>query len=253
MTALTLADAMDLLVRRRLEQTRRQLTVLNMAWDVLTELTEEHRSGRPVQMVEHIPDGPAITRRLRAMPADDPGELTHLKIRARSATSGYDDTPFRRLLARGLHSRTLFPAQALADPDQEPYARYCHALSDLHRVTTEPIRHLAIVNRRVAFVQANPADPQAGALHIRQPGVVAMLADVFDGTFGSTSANNPAGNSMALIAFGLRLSVSIESRLTLPGIALISDRTEPSSSSRSSSLSSAVLSAATRASTPHLP
>ncbi|AQZ63322.1 regulatory protein [[Actinomadura] parvosata subsp. kistnae] len=181
LTAIPPAVAVDLLVRRRLDQTRRQLTELSLAWDVLTELSEEHRSGRPVQMVEHVPDGPAVTRRLRALMADDPGEFMHLKIRPRNDNSHFDNKPFARLLAGGLRSRTLFSADALTDPHQEPYARYWHGLGDLHRVTTEPIRHLAIVNRSVAFVQADPAQPNAGGLQIRQPGLVAMLADVFDG------------------------------------------------------------------------
>ncbi|MFD0474623.1 hypothetical protein ACFQ0B_45100 [Nonomuraea thailandensis] len=123
----------------------------------------------------------AVTRRIRTLLAADPGEFAHLKIRARHVSSDYDDKPFQRLLARGLRSRTLFPARTLGDPGQEPHARSLHALGDLHRVTNEPVRHLAIVNRSVAFVQADPAQARAGALQIRQPGVVAMLADVFDG------------------------------------------------------------------------
>ncbi|MGW5262340.1 LuxR C-terminal-related transcriptional regulator [Microbispora sp. NPDC004025] len=173
--------AVDLLVRRRLEHTRRQLTELSLAWDVLTELAEEHRSGRPVQMIEHLPDGPAVTRRIRALLADHPEELASLRIRARDSTPEYDNTPFIRLLARGLRSRTIFSVHALQDPGQEPHARNQHVLGDLHRITTEPIRHLAVVNRQAAFVQADPADAKAGALQICQPGVAAMLADVFDG------------------------------------------------------------------------
>ncbi|MEU4329005.1 hypothetical protein [Nonomuraea dietziae] len=181
LTAVHPAVAVDLLVRRRLNQTQRQLTELSLAWDVLTELAEEHRSGRPVQLVEHLPDGPTVTRRMRTLMNDDPGEFTHLKERAFYQQTGYAVAPFNGLLARGMRSRTLFSAHALHDPDQEPHARSQHALGDLHRITTEPIRHLAIVNRAVAFVQADPADPQAGALQIHQPGMVAMLADVFDG------------------------------------------------------------------------
>ncbi|MEV0145606.1 MULTISPECIES: helix-turn-helix transcriptional regulator [unclassified Nonomuraea] len=180
LTALPPAAAVDLLVRRRIEQTRRRLTELTLAWDVLTELAEEHRSGRLVQMVEHIPDGPAVTRRMRALLAENPGEFAHVTTRAHSSTP-YDHRPFQRLLARGLRSRTLFPARVLADPAQDPHTRSLHALGDLQRVTVEPTRHLAIVNRAVAFVQADPHGPEAGALEIRQPGLVAMLADVFDG------------------------------------------------------------------------
>ncbi|MEV4166418.1 helix-turn-helix transcriptional regulator [Nonomuraea dietziae] len=181
LTAVPPAVAVDLLVRRCLDRTRRQFTELSLAWDVLTELSEEHRSGRPVQMVEHVPDGPAVTRRLRALLADNPGEFMHLKVQPRNDVSDFEDKPFASLLAAGLRSRTLFSADALTDPHQEPYARYWHGLGHLHRVTTEPTRHLAIVNRSVAYVQADPAQPNAGGLQVRQPGLVAMLADVFDG------------------------------------------------------------------------
>ncbi|MET8866073.1 hypothetical protein ABZW11_24315 [Nonomuraea sp. NPDC004580] len=181
LTALAPAAAIDVLVRRRIEQTQRQLTELTLVWDVLTELTEEHRGGRPVQMVEHIPEGAAVTRRIRTMLSVDPGEFAHLKVRAREASAGYDDTPFRRLLARGLRSRTLIPGHTLGDPRQEAHARSLHALGDLHRVTIEPVRHLAIVNRSVAFVQADPAQARTGGAADCQQGLVIMLADVFDG------------------------------------------------------------------------
>ncbi|MEV4061936.1 hypothetical protein [Nonomuraea dietziae] len=90
LTALPPAAAVDLLVRRRMEQTQRQLTELTLAWDVLTELAEEHRSGRPVQMVEHVPEGRTVVSRLRALLAGDPGEFANLKISALSGTSDYD-------------------------------------------------------------------------------------------------------------------------------------------------------------------
>jgi DNA-binding CsgD family transcriptional regulator len=177
-TAVPPAVAIDLLVRQRIEQTQRRLGELSLAWDLLTELAEEHRSGRPVQLVEHLLDGDTVTRRMCALLDDEPGESIQLKERA---FSGNVESPFNRLLAHGLHSRTLFSVRALEDPVQEPYARKQHAKGDLHRVTAEPIRRLAIINRSVAFVQADPANPLAGALQIRQHGVVAILADVFDG------------------------------------------------------------------------
>ncbi|CAL9452211.1 hypothetical protein [Streptomyces sp. enrichment culture] len=181
LTAVAPAAAVDVLVRRRLAQVQRQFTELAVAWDVLTELSEEHRTGRRVQMVEHLPDGETVTRRMRALLTDEPGELAYLKSRAAHDPRSSDgDGPLAHLLARGLSSRTLFSAQALRDPAQLAYARRCHSRGDLHRVTTEPTRHLAVVNRAVAFVQADPSGPEPGALQIRQPGLVAILSDVFD-------------------------------------------------------------------------
>ncbi|WP_418956910.1 hypothetical protein [Streptomyces tritici] len=180
------AAAVELLVRRRVEQTRRQLARLTSAWEVVAELSEEQRRGRPLQMIEHIQDGAAVTRRLSGMLDDEPREFMYMKSHARFPDpgddgAGDDQSRFARALTRGLRSRTLFSAYALRDPQQADWARSWQARGDLHRVTTEPVRHLAIVNREVAFVQADPADPRAGALQIRHPGVVDLLAEYFDG------------------------------------------------------------------------
>ncbi|NUT92227.1 MAG: hypothetical protein HOY78_09360 [Saccharothrix sp.] len=176
LTAVAPAIAVDLLVRHRLERTRRQLAGLTQAWDVLTELTEEHRSGRTVHMVEHVPDGASVVRRVFGLLVDEPGDLA--QARERVPDTG---TRYAGLLARGLRSRTLVGAHLLDDPDQDRHARKWHAVGDLHRVTAEPVRHLVLVNRAVAFVRADPTDPRGGVLQIRQRGVVALLADAFDG------------------------------------------------------------------------
>ncbi|MER5261924.1 hypothetical protein ABTZ99_07585 [Actinosynnema sp. NPDC002837] len=179
-TAVEPAVAVDLLVRHRLERTRRQLAGLTRAWDVLTELSEEHRSGRPVHLVEHVPDGSAAVRRVLGLLADEPGELARVRDGVHDDGTG---TPFAGLLACGLRSRTLVPADALEDPGRYDHVRKWHAVGDRHRVTTEPVRHLVLVNRAVAFVRADPAEHAGGVLQIRQPGLVAMLVDVFDGTW----------------------------------------------------------------------
>ncbi|MFI7638985.1 hypothetical protein [Nonomuraea sp. NPDC049400] len=181
LTAVPPATAVELLVRRRIEQTQRQLTELTAAWDVVTELAEEQRRGCPVQMVEHLQNGQHVTSRIEALLHANPDDFLHIKTHALYGGWRYDDSPLKRALAAGLTSRTLFSIHALEDPRQVPYAKEWHALGDLHRITAEPIRHLAVVNRSVAFVQADPADPKAGALQIRQPGAVAMLVDVFEG------------------------------------------------------------------------
>ncbi|MGW5639967.1 hypothetical protein [Streptomyces sp. NPDC003832] len=181
LTAIPPVAAVNLLVRRRMAEAQQRLTEVGGAWDVLAELVEEHRSGRSVRMVEHIPDGETVTLRMHTLLAQEPGGFVHLKPRANEPDDAYDPSPFKRLLAAGLRSRTLFSLHALEDPEQRTYARSWHALGDLHRVTAEPVRHLAVINNTVAFVQADPDDPWAGALQIRQPGVVAVLADVFEG------------------------------------------------------------------------
>lgn len=56
-------------------------------------------------------------------------------------------------------------------------------------------------------------------------------AQIDDTTFGATSANRPGGSPIARMASSLRISVSIEFRLTFPGTDLTSASTESWSSS----------------------
>ncbi|WP_157420768.1 hypothetical protein [Actinomadura kijaniata] len=175
------AAAVDLLVRRRVERAQRQLGGLALAWTVLTELAEEQRSGRPVQLVEHLPDAPAVVRRVRALLDDEPGELLRLRTRVVGEDGTLADEGIRALLARGLRSRTLCPAHVLDDPAEARRGLRRHALGDLHRVTFEPVRQVAVVNRTVMLVQADPCRPAAGAVQVRQPGIAALLVEVFEG------------------------------------------------------------------------
>ncbi|WP_225804068.1 hypothetical protein [Streptomyces sp. NK15101] len=178
------AVAVELLVRRRVEEAQRRLSDLGLAWDVLSELAEEHRSGRSVRMAEQLTDGPAAARRMRALLEREPREFVQLEERARErADAASDAVPSRRLVAAGLRSRIVFSVDALRDPEQETHARSQHHLGVLHRVTGEPLRHLAVVNDAVAFIRTDPSDPGAGTLEIRQPGVVKMLSELFEGTW----------------------------------------------------------------------
>jgi hypothetical protein len=61
------------------------------SWDVLKEPADEHRSGRPVRMAEHIPNGPDGTRRIRALLTDDPCEFMHPKGPRQAGLSRSDE------------------------------------------------------------------------------------------------------------------------------------------------------------------
>ncbi|WP_040783660.1 response regulator transcription factor [Nocardia pneumoniae] len=186
-TAVTPAVAVDLLVRHRIDGMRREFAVLTSAWDVLEELSEEHRSRRSIRLIEHIPDRREAARRIRAILADEAGEI----VSARPHTHRPDvlSLPVRtpRWQASGLRSRTIVSAPAPADPELRSYARRRNALGDLHRVTSEPVKLLTVINRAVAFVQADPTEPQGGLLQLGQPGVAAVLADFFDGMWSRAS------------------------------------------------------------------
>ncbi|MBG0827774.1 hypothetical protein HS041_08355 [Planomonospora sp. ID67723] len=180
LTAVPPAVAVDRLIRRRVEQTSHELNQLSAAWDIVRDLTEEQRSGRPVELVERIEGVENVNRRIREFSSAK--EIMNVKSAARSIPR--DDEKllrFRRRLAAGLVSRTLVPEKTLTDPDYLAFAREGNALGDLCRLSTECTRQLLVISRSVAFVQLDPADRTAGALLIRQPGTVALLVDMFEG------------------------------------------------------------------------
>ncbi|MCG6495422.1 hypothetical protein [Kitasatospora sp. A2-31] len=173
------AAAVDLLVRHRVERTSRELARLDAAFDVVRELAEEARCGRPVELVERFDTIDEVNRRVQAMThraeTMNAKRLPFNRPYAESAARRY-----RRRLNDGMVSRTLVGAAALDLPDQLAYARRWHALGDLHRVTTEPYSPLLVIDRRVAFVRLDPDRPDGDTLMIRQPGIVAMLVALFE-------------------------------------------------------------------------
>ncbi|MGK8524895.1 hypothetical protein ACRS6B_26655 [Nocardia asteroides] len=179
LTAVPPATAVDLLVRRRISQAQRQFEGLAGAWDALRELAEEQRTGRPAAMVEQLSNGPEIARRVDALLLDHPGEFSSLRTHPLHDDHAPDLRG--RLLSAGLSSRILFPLHAMEDPGQAACARRRHAIGELHRVTTETVWPLTLVNRSVAFVPADLAEPAAGVLEIRRTSMVRILAEVFDG------------------------------------------------------------------------
>ncbi|MFD0346398.1 condensation domain-containing protein [Kitasatospora aburaviensis] len=160
-----------------MEHTTRELSRIDAAFDVVRDLAEEARRGRPVELVERIEDGLEVNRLVNAML--DRTETMNAKHLPRSPLheEGWESR-YRRLLASGMASRTLVGTAALGLPDQLAYARHWHGLGDLHRVTAEPFSPLLVINRRVAFVRLEP--DQTAALMIRQSGIVSMLVDLFE-------------------------------------------------------------------------
>ncbi|MEV2268681.1 helix-turn-helix transcriptional regulator [Nonomuraea africana] len=182
LAALSPAVAVAQLIRRRMEQTSRELHQLSAAWDIVRDLAEEQRSGRPVELVERIEGVENVNRRIREFSSAK--EVMNIKNVV--STLRRDDEKvvrFRKRLSAGLVSRSLVPEATLADPEQLALAREGHALGDLCRVSAECARQVLIISRSVAFVQIDPADRTAGALLIRQPGAVAVLVDMFEGVW----------------------------------------------------------------------
>jgi DNA-binding CsgD family transcriptional regulator len=173
------AAAVDLLVRRRMERASREIASLDAAFDVVRDLAEEARRGRTVELVERLPDVAEVNRRVSAMP----GRFETMNAKRFPRSKPFSEEAarrYRRQLADGMVGRTLVSATALELPEDLAYARQMHGLGDLHRVSTEPYPPLLIIDRRVAFVLVDPDRPTAAALMIGQPGIVAVLVDLFE-------------------------------------------------------------------------
>jgi DNA-binding CsgD family transcriptional regulator len=82
-------------------------------------------------------------------------------------------------LARGLSIRNLYLDSFRNDPNTMAYARWMAERGGESRtVPTLPMR-MVVVDRELALVPVDPAEPRAGALEVRSPGVVAGLVALF--------------------------------------------------------------------------
>ncbi|MGC4948847.1 hypothetical protein ACLQ2N_21930 [Streptomyces sp. DT224] len=179
------AAAVDLLIRRRVERTTQELASMDSAFDAVRSLAEEARRGSPVELVERIGLADlgrridAVRGRVETMNAKPlPRGADHSEAQVRR---------YRRLLADGMRSRTLVQTATRDVPEQLAYARYLHQLGDLHRVTAEPFLPLLILDRRLAFVRLHPDRRDTDVLMIRQPGLVAVLIDLFERLWAGAS------------------------------------------------------------------
>ncbi|MFE3450294.1 hypothetical protein ACFXJ8_15310 [Nonomuraea sp. NPDC059194] len=83
-------------------------------------------------------------------------------------------------LKAGVRHRSIVHRSTLDDPAVAAYFHEIHRAGDRHRVIDEPIQRLLIIDRETAFVPIEPGNPAAGALAIRQPGIVVTLIGLFE-------------------------------------------------------------------------
>ncbi|WP_157106100.1 helix-turn-helix transcriptional regulator [Nocardia sienata] len=171
LTAVAPAEAVEKLVRQRLSDALHQLSGLATAWEVLQDLGEEQRTGRPVEPVEVLESYDA-RRRIRELLLREPGEL--LAAWGRPGREPIEAASVEANLV-AVH-RVLVSPEAMEDPGQADYVRHGAVLGVSHRVCPRPFGPLVIVNRSVAYT----AMDDGSVLQIRQAGLAGFLAEVFD-------------------------------------------------------------------------
>lgn len=146
LTAVAPAEAVEKLVRQRLSDALHQLAGLSTVWEVLQDLGEEQRTGRPVEPVEVLESYDA-GRRIRELLLRQPGELL-------SAWGRPGREPIEVASAEAkpvaVH-RVLVSPEAMEDPRQADDVRRGAVLGVSHRVFPRPFGPLVIVNRSVAY------------------------------------------------------------------------------------------------------
>ncbi|WP_018349409.1 LuxR C-terminal-related transcriptional regulator [Longispora albida] len=83
-------------------------------------------------------------------------------------------------LRRGVIYRTILHTSRLSVPTLLDYYRDLQRSGYQVRVSSDYNRTVVLHDRTRAFVQLDPSDGRAGALLIRNPGIVSTLADLFD-------------------------------------------------------------------------
>ncbi|MFB9529616.1 hypothetical protein [Nonomuraea roseola] len=168
-------SAMDQLIERRMDEFSGELRRVTA---VLPSLLAEHAAGEPIELVERIKGMEQIQHRIWQVSTGAKEVMAMHPVRKR-----VDPRVRERTLSDlrdGVQYRTIVHRSTLDDPEVAAYFREIHRAGDRHRVIDEPIQLLLVFDRETAFVPLEPDDPPAGALMIRQPGIVVTLIDLFE-------------------------------------------------------------------------
>ncbi|NUW30960.1 helix-turn-helix domain-containing protein [Nonomuraea sp. SMC257] len=142
--------------------------------------------------VERLTGIEAVNARIEST-VERAGEV--LSTHAVRRPAGDDPAARRRMLdnlGRGIRYRTILHRATLETPGELAYFTELHRAGDHHRVTDQPIQTMVLVDRATAFVPLVPDTPAAGALVIRQPGIVATLVNLFEYTWAASTDLEPA-------------------------------------------------------------
>lgn len=170
-----------LIAEAEAEIAERQLRLAE-AKSALSALAAEHDASRHAGSILHLRSLEEVRTRLEELASQAELECVSLNPgRSHSADAMEASRPLnQQALDRGVTIRCIYQEAVRHDPPTHGYATWLtEAGGEARTLPVVPLL-MVVVDRRVALVPAEPADPRAGALEIRSRGVVAALGALFD-------------------------------------------------------------------------
>jgi DNA-binding CsgD family transcriptional regulator len=183
--------AIERLVEQRLEELNAEIRRVFGARDAISSFMEDKQEGdraSTVLAIERVENGARVRQRLddlaffsykETLCLHPGGPFTEVMIESALPLDA-------RSLRRGLSLKEIFHAKALEDARMVSYLRELVNLGGEVRITDQPMDRMLMYDRSVAVVPIDPNEHSAGALLVREPGLVSQLYTYFEGMWKSS-------------------------------------------------------------------
>jgi DNA-binding CsgD family transcriptional regulator/sugar-specific transcriptional regulator TrmB len=160
-------------------QRRQQIEATRAA---IAAIAEEQENIRGHEVVNRLDGSDAVRGRLEEMATNVRRECLSFNPGAAHSPDAMDASrPLnQKALERGVAIRCVYQDSFRNDANTLAYARWLTALGGQTRTTPTLPMQLIIIDREVALVPLDPADPRVGAVEVRNPGVVAAICALFE-------------------------------------------------------------------------
>jgi DNA-binding CsgD family transcriptional regulator len=159
---------------------------LRHSYEVVSAVMPNYVAGKPPVEDDFMPerlDGlAAVRQRLEELSVQARAEIVSFTpVASDPAAARAASRPLNLgLLRRGVRMRTLYQDSIVVEPDAMGYAVELDGAGGEIRLTPQVPLRLIVMDRSVAVVPLDPAEPALGAMMIRDPGTVAALMALFE-------------------------------------------------------------------------
>lgn len=180
---------------------RRQELAVSRAVLALSLADCRERPDAQPATVEHLVGADAIHSRIEVLSHGTHTEcLTVMPVDAQPQSCLDARRPTDRgILDRGGRIRTLFHDTLHDDPVASAYAAWLTEAGGIVRTAAALPPRLVVMDRRVAVVPLDPADPGCGALCTTEAGVIAALVAVFEHSWAAAVPPNPGRSRLTAV------------------------------------------------------